>query len=43
MHFVNSFRRNIGHTTEPIMPEPSICEFEIAVKSNITFQQKLSK
>jgi hypothetical protein len=29
MHSVNSFRHNNGHTTEPIVPEPSNCEVEI--------------
>jgi len=29
MHSVNSFRHNNGHTTEPIVPEPSNHEVEI--------------
>lgn len=29
MHFVNSFRHNNGHTTEPIVPESSNFEVEI--------------
>jgi hypothetical protein len=29
MHFVKSLRHNNGHTTEPVVPEPSNCEVEI--------------
>jgi hypothetical protein len=32
VHGVNDVRRTQIHTAEPLMPEPSACEFEIAIE-----------